>query len=86
MSNSKDTSDNGWKKEVEELKLREKLATEMGGPENIERQHSAGRLTVRERLAKFLDKNSFHEVGAIAGVPTYDGDRLVKLLPSNWKP
>ncbi|MCJ7773431.1 MAG: carboxyl transferase, partial [Desulfobacterales bacterium] len=83
MSKSKDTSNNNWKPEIEEIKLREKLAAEMGGPENIQRQHSAGRLTVRERLAKFLDKNSFHEVGAIAGVPTYDGERLVKLQPSN---
>jgi len=83
MSKSKDTQDNGWKQEIAELRLREKLATEMGGPENIERQHSAGRLTVRERLTKFLDKDSFHEVGAIAGVPTHEGDRLVKLLPSN---
>ncbi len=83
MRKSKDKSENSWKPEIEELRLREKLAAEMGGPENVERQHAAGRLTVRERIDKLIDKNSFHEVGAITGVPNYDGDRLVKLQPSN---
>jgi acetyl-CoA carboxylase carboxyltransferase component len=56
----------------------------MGGPENIKRQHDAGRLTVRERIEKLLDKGSFHEIGAITGVPKYEGERLVDLIPSNF--
>ncbi|MBW2090684.1 MAG: methylmalonyl-CoA carboxyltransferase [Deltaproteobacteria bacterium] len=84
MGNSKDNSDKGWAPEIEELRLRESLAAQMGEPERIERQHASGRLTVRERIDKLLDKGTFHETGAIVGVPTYEGDRLVKLRASNF--
>jgi len=45
----------------------------MGGPDKIRRQHDAGRLTVRERIAALLDEGSFREIGAIAGKAEYDG-------------
>jgi len=35
-----------------------------GGPEAIEKQHSAGKLTARERLEKLFDKDSFVEIDA----------------------
>jgi hypothetical protein len=35
-----------WEPEVEELRRRMELARRMGGTENVERQHKAGRLTV----------------------------------------
>ncbi len=73
-----------WKPEVEEIRRRESLAADMGGAERVERQHTAGRLTVRERIESLLDPESFHETGALAGVPTYDGDRLTALRPSNF--
>jgi acetyl-CoA carboxylase carboxyltransferase component len=82
MGNSKDEFEKDWSAEVEELHLRQSLATQMGGPENLTRHKAAGRLNVRERIDKLLDKDSFHETGAITGVPTYEGDRLVKLFPS----
>ena len=56
----------------------------MGGPERVQRQHDAGRLTVRERVERLLDPGSFHETGSLAGVPTYEGDRLVALRPANF--
>ena len=74
----------GWLPEVEELHLRETLAAQMGGEENLARHRTAGRLNVRERIDRLLDKDSFHETGAITGVPTFDGDRLVQLFPSNF--
>ncbi len=40
-----------WQPELDELRRRQELADRMGGPEKIARQHQAGRLTVRERLA-----------------------------------
>jgi propionyl-CoA carboxylase beta chain len=49
---------------------REKLAGKRaesllgGGPKRIEAQHAKGKLTARERLEYFLDKNSFEEIGA----------------------
>ena len=63
-----------WKPEIEELRRREAFAREMGGEEKIKRQHDAGRLTVRERLERLLDKGSFHEIGALGGVASYDTD------------
>ena len=47
-----------WEPDVEELERRRELARRMGGPENVERQHKAGRLTVRERIAELLDAGS----------------------------
>src|SRR4030042_6071856 len=84
MGKSKNDSDKGWLPEVEELRFRESLASQMGGPENLARHSAAGRLNVRERIDKLLDKGSFRETGAITGVPTFDRDRLVKLFPSNF--
>jgi methylmalonyl-CoA carboxyltransferase 12S subunit len=37
-----------------------------GGPERIEKQHSAGKLTARERLDMLLDRKSFRESGLFA--------------------
>ncbi|MFM7689758.1 MAG: acyl-CoA carboxylase subunit beta [Alphaproteobacteria bacterium] len=73
-----------WQPELEELKRRQAMAEAMGGPDKVKRQHDGGRLTVRERVLKLVDKDSFHEVGAIAGRGEYDakGD-LVTLTPSN---
>ncbi len=73
-----------WKPEIEELRRREALARQMGGKERVDRQHAAGRLTVRERIELLLDTASFHETGALAGVAEYDGDRLVGVRPSNF--
>ena len=39
-----------WKSDVEELKLRNKLAKSQGGTEAIKLQHAKGRLTLRERI------------------------------------
>ena len=73
-----------WQPEVDELKRRKEMAKAMGGPENVARQHGNGRLTVRERIERLIDPNTFHEVGALTGKPTYEGDRLVSITPSNF--
>jgi acetyl-CoA carboxylase carboxyltransferase component len=74
-----------WQKEVDELRLREALAKKMGGEERIERQHSNGRLTVRERIDALTDKDSFHEIGALAGKASYnDKGILEEFTPSNF--
>src|SRR5262249_39091272 len=73
-----------WQRELDELRRRERLAHAMGGPDKGKRQHDGGRLTVRERIAKLVDPESFHEVGAIAGRASYDaGNELEQLTPSN---
>ncbi|MBX6372826.1 MAG: methylmalonyl-CoA carboxyltransferase [Acetobacteraceae bacterium] len=74
----------GWEPELEELRHREALAREMGGPDKVKRQHDAGRLTVRERIERLVDRGSFHEVGAIAGRAEYDeAGELKRFTPSN---
>jgi acetyl-CoA carboxylase carboxyltransferase component len=83
MGKSKEDTE-GWAPEIEELKQRKALTSRMGGKERIERQHAAGRMTVRERIDKLFDENTFHETGAIVGAPTYEGNRLVDLLSSNF--
>ena len=73
-----------WEKEVEELKRRQELAKQMGGPEKIARHVNAGKLTVRDRIDKMLDPGSFEEVGSITGKAEYDDDgKLLDLQPAN---
>lgn len=72
-----------WEPEVEELERRKQLAAELGGPERIARQHSDGKLTVRERIDRLLDDGSFFEIGELAGNGEYDENRnLVGFTPS----
>lgn len=74
-----------WQQEVDEIKRRVESAKQMGGPANVARQHKSGRLTVRERIDRLLDADSFHEIGALAGKATYDDDgKLESLVPSNF--
>jgi len=51
---------------VDDLMARRSAALEMGGPERIERQHKAGKTTVRERIAMLIDSDTFREYGVLA--------------------
>jgi acetyl-CoA carboxylase carboxyltransferase component len=74
-----------WQSEMDELRRREAFAEALGGPERVERQHEGGRYTIRERITKLVDPDSFHEIGKIAGQAAYDRDNeLQKLVPSNF--
>jgi acetyl-CoA carboxylase carboxyltransferase component len=73
-----------WKPELDDLARREAFAREMGGVDKVKRQHDQGRLTVRERIDRLTDKNSFHEIGAISGIAEYDENSELKhLTPAN---
>ncbi|MFN3230666.1 MAG: acyl-CoA carboxylase subunit beta [Alphaproteobacteria bacterium] len=73
-----------WEKDVEELRHREALAKKMGGDEKVAKQKGRGKLTVRERIDKLVDPDSFREVGALAGKATYDDDgNLTDFTPAN---
>ncbi|QPF89081.1 acyl-CoA carboxylase subunit beta [Bradyrhizobium commune] len=73
-----------WKPELDELARREAFAREMGGVDKVKRQHDQGRLTVRERIGKLIDKGSFHEIGAVSGVGEYDPKgELRNVTPAN---
>ena len=73
-----------WEKEVEEIRRRVELAKGMGGADNIKRQHDGGKLTVRERIERLLDAGTFHEYGALAGAPKYEGETLASIMPANF--
>ena len=72
-----------WQSDIDELRHRKELAEQMGGPEGIERQHSRGKLTVRERVALLADPCSFEEIGILTGSATYEDDQLTAFTPSN---
>ena len=72
-----------WKKEVEEIKRRQKLSLDHGGEESIKLQHEKGRKTLRERINLILDDKSFDEVGKLAGSPDFDNEgKLKNFIPS----
>ncbi len=72
-----------WKELIDELKFRREQSLELGGKERVKRQHDAGRLTIRERINAFVDKDSFMEVGQLAGTGEYDEEgHLLKVTPS----
>jgi len=74
-----------WQPELDELRRRQELAEQMGGPEKVRRQHDAGRLTVRERIAALLDEGSFREIGALAGKAQYDSaGELKSFMAANF--
>jgi 3-methylcrotonyl-CoA carboxylase beta subunit len=57
--------------ELQELEARLRLG---GGPDKIDRQHSQGKLTARERIDLLLDKDSYvQEIGLLVAYDRYDG-------------
>jgi len=73
-----------WQPEMDELRRRQEMTRRMGGADKVKRQHDGGRLTVRERIDRLLDKGSFRELGTIAGKAEYDRrNDLVELTPAN---
>jgi acetyl-CoA carboxylase carboxyltransferase component len=74
-----------WDPELEDAAKRREMSLAMGGPERVERQRSAGKLTVRERIDHLLDPGSFHEIGQLSGYAEYDeNNELTKLTPSSF--
>ena len=73
-----------WQPEMDELRRRQEMTKRMGGADKVKRQHDGGRLTVRERIDRLVDQDSFREIGSIAGKAEYDGKNdLVDLMPAN---
>ena len=71
-----------WQKEIDELKHRWELGKQMGGDKAIDKQHSRGRLTIRERIDLLFDSDSFQEVEWFVGRVEYDEhDELKAFTP-----
>ncbi|MBI4595377.1 MAG: methylmalonyl-CoA carboxyltransferase [Candidatus Tectomicrobia bacterium] len=74
-----------WKPEIDELQHRRELAQQMGGEANIKRHHDNGKLTVRERIDRLLDPDSFQEIGTLAGSSSYSNDGILSSFrPANF--
>jgi 3-methylcrotonyl-CoA carboxylase beta subunit len=59
---------------VESLRHLEDKLREGGGAKRIEKQHSAGKLTARERITRLLDPRArFLEIGLLIAYDQYDG-------------
>jgi len=67
-----------WQKEIDEMRRRKEMAEQMGGAAAIAKQHARGRLTIRERINKLLDPDSFQEIGTLAGSAQYDDNGELK--------
>ncbi|MFQ5899594.1 MAG: acyl-CoA carboxylase subunit beta [Candidatus Methylomirabilia bacterium] len=73
-----------WQPEADEIRRRRELALELGGAERVKRHHEAGKLTIRERIDRLVDPNSFQEVGQLTGAATYVSGKLEKLVPAPY--
>ena len=76
-----------WQAELDEIHLRRRWAENLGGPEAVDAQHRAGRLTIRERIARLVDAGSFKEVAKLTGQGTYDQNEPSARscrLPTSW--
>ena len=74
----------GWAAEVEELRFRKAEAAKHGGAEAVQKHHDQGRLTIRERIAGLVDRDSFQEVGSLTGQGKYDGATLKAVTPAPY--
>ena len=52
----------GIKEQIEDLKQRQGKIRQLGGEKGVEKQHSKGKLTARERIDYFFDEGSFQEI------------------------
>ncbi|MDP1752901.1 MAG: hypothetical protein Q8L22_25905, partial [Reyranella sp.] len=73
-----------WSPEVEELRRRRGDALALGGAEAVAKHHERGRLTIRERVAGLVDRESFQEVGTLTGQGRYDGATLTGVQPAPY--
>ena len=74
-----------WEAEIKELQRRRYLAKQQGGKAGIAKQHSKGRLTIRERIEVLLDERSFREHGQATASPVYDDNgEIEEYVPANY--
>ena len=74
-----------WQDEANEIQRRKTLALAQGGDAAIDKQHSQGRLTIRERIDALIDPGSLEEIGPAAGTGHYDQDNnLIDFDPANF--
>ena len=74
-----------WHEESREIALRRELSKQQGGEASIAKQHSKGRLTIRERIDTLVAQGSFEEHGEGAGFAEKDDSGEIKdFTPANY--
>jgi acetyl-CoA carboxylase carboxyltransferase component len=74
-----------WENEAEEIELRRELSRQQGGEEGVALQHAKGRLTIRERIEKLVEQDSFEEHGEGAGFAEKDeSGAITSFSPANY--
>lgn len=68
---------------INELRDKRAWVEQGGGPEAIEKQHKAGKMTARERLQMLFDENSFVEIDAFIETRAVDFDMQKKKVPGD---
>ena len=74
-----------WTKALDDIDYVRNLAQEMGGPERVKRHKERGYYTIRERIDKISDPNSFIEYGPMVGAAEFDDDgNLIEFTPGAY--
>ncbi|NLD45059.1 MAG: methylmalonyl-CoA carboxyltransferase, partial [Chloroflexi bacterium] len=68
---------------IRRLRVMQDKAKQGGGQAAIDRQHSKGKKTARERIALLLDENTFQEIGRLATHHATDLGMADKDLPGD---
>lgn len=68
---------------LQELAEKKAAAAAMGGPQQVKKQHSRGKLTARERVERFFDRGSFVELAGLARSQHLDFGMHVRETPAD---
>ena len=71
---------------LEELERRRQAALHAGSESAVERQHSRGKMTARERLDYLLDAGSFQELDMLARSRAEGALTVSARIPTGWSP
>ena len=68
---------------IDDLMQRREAGRQMGGPERIERQRKAGKLTARARVDLLMDRGTFREYGLLATHATHRAEMDARATPAD---
>lgn len=71
------------REKTEELRRRKERVLGMGGPKEVDRQKSLGKLTVRERLDLLIDPGTFMELGILGHHQSTHPDLINRYTPAD---
>ena len=72
-----------WLDKVKELTAKKEQVLQMGGADEVTRQHKAGKLTARERIELLFDKGTFTEIGILAHHQNTTADMKDRQTPAD---